>query len=55
MVLMRRHCPPALGVKPSGGIRTLDRVLHFVELGATRIGTASTEAIYAEALERFRE
>ncbi len=53
--LMRHHCSPEVGVKPSGGIRTLDQTLRFVELGATRIGTASTEAIYAQAVERFGE
>lgn len=53
--LMRRHCPPEVGVKPSAAVRTLDRVLTFVKLGATRIGTASTATIYAEALERFGE
>jgi deoxyribose-phosphate aldolase len=53
VALMRAHCPPKIGVKPSGGIRSLDKVLRFIELGATRIGTASTPAIYKEAVERF--
>jgi deoxyribose-phosphate aldolase len=51
--LMRRHCPSSVGVKPSGGVRTLDDVLRYVELGATRIGTTATLAIHREALERF--
>ncbi len=51
--LMRAHTPAHVGIKPSGGIRTLDAVLRFVALGATRIGTASTSAILAEAQQRF--
>lgn len=51
--LMRRYSSPSVGVKPSGGIRTLDHVLRLVELGASRIGTASTESIYEEALLRY--
>ena len=51
--LMRRYSAIGVGVKPSGGVRSLDSVLRMVELGATRIGTASTEAIYAQALQRY--
>ena len=53
VALMRRYSSTQVGVKPSGGIRTLDHVLRMVELGATRIGTASTEAIYEQAVQRF--
>jgi len=49
IILMRKHTPATIGVKPSGGIRNLAQVLKFVELGATRIGTASTMAILEEA------
>ncbi len=51
--LMRANTPARVGIKPSGGIRTLDAVLRFVALGARRIGTASTSAILAEAHKRF--
>jgi deoxyribose-phosphate aldolase len=34
-----------LGVKASGGIRTLDQAIKFIEHGCARIGTGSTEAI----------
>lgn len=51
--LMRKHCLPKIQVKASGGIRTLDQFLKFVELGATRIGTSNTEGIVAEAKLRF--
>lgn len=50
---MRDACPPAVQIKASGGIRTLERVLRFRELGCTRCGTSSTEAIMAEARERL--
>jgi deoxyribose-phosphate aldolase len=53
VALMRRYVSSGVGVKPSGAMRTLDRVLRMVSLGATRIGTASTAAIYAEALKHF--
>jgi deoxyribose-phosphate aldolase len=39
---------PALGVKASGGIRTLDQLIDMVEAGATRIGASATEAILTE-------
>lgn len=51
--LMRAHCPPSVGVKASGGVRTLDQLLQCVEAGANRIGTTATFAILAEAKERF--
>lgn len=51
--LMREHAGQKVGVKPSGGIRTLDDVLKYAELGATRIGTGSSAAILAQASERF--
>lgn len=41
-----------LGVKASGGIRTLDDVARMVEAGATRIGTSSGVRIMEEALLR---
>ncbi len=53
LILMRRHCPPSVGVKASGGIRTLDDVLRVIRLGVTRIGTSSTLAIYKSAVEKM--
>ena len=43
--LMREHCGPAVQVKASGGIRSYEDAQWFVALGATRLGTSSTEAI----------
>jgi deoxyribose-phosphate aldolase len=47
--LMRLHCPPTVGVKASGGIRTLADAQRVIKLGATRIGTSSTLPIYNAA------
>lgn len=38
-----------LGVKASGGIRTLADVLRMVEAGATRVGCSSSVKIMEEA------
>lgn len=39
---------PNLGVKASGGVRTLDQLIDMVEAGATRVGASGTSAILAE-------
>lgn len=52
LVLMRRESGPALGVKASGGVRDLSAALAAMSVGATRIGTSSTEGILKEAAER---
>jgi deoxyribose-phosphate aldolase len=39
--LLRRTVGPAMGVKASGGIRTLDDLNKMVAAGATRIGSSS--------------
>jgi len=46
--LMRSVVGPKLGVKASGGIRTLETLRSMVEAGATRIGTSSGIAILGE-------
>lgn len=46
--LMREHTEPHIGVKASGGIRTLPDFTRMVESGANRIGTAATLAILEE-------
>lgn len=46
--LMRAHCPPAVAIKASGGIRDLDSVLALLARGATRIGTSRTREILDE-------
>lgn len=50
IALMRRTVGPAMGVKASGGIRTLDDLRAMVAAGATRIGaSASVRIIEATA------
>ena len=46
---MRASVSPAVQVKASGGIRTLDELVAFLDAGATRIGTGSTAAIVEQA------
>lgn len=46
--LMRSVVDPRVGVKASGGIRTLSDLLRMVDAGASRIGTSSLAAIMAE-------
>lgn len=46
--LMRETVGDRLGVKASGGIRTLDALIDMVEAGANRIGTSNTAAILEE-------
>jgi deoxyribose-phosphate aldolase len=46
--LMRRAVGPDMGVKASGGIRTLDDLLKMLAAGATRIGaSASVKIVHA--------
>ncbi|MEC8337153.1 MAG: deoxyribose-phosphate aldolase [Planctomycetota bacterium] len=44
--LMRKHF--SRGVKASGGIRSLSDARAFVEMGASRLGTSSTESLVQE-------
>jgi len=45
--LLHRHASP-MGVKASGGIRTLDGALAMIAAGATRLGTSSALSIVNE-------
>jgi deoxyribose-phosphate aldolase len=53
VALMRKHSPPRVQVKASGGIRSLDTLLEMRAAGATRIGTSSTAQILDEYQKRF--
>ncbi len=46
--LLAANVPPTVGVKASGGIRSLETALRMVLAGATRIGTSSGPAILRE-------
>lgn len=43
--LMRKHLPPGVGIKASGGIRSYDFALSLVEAGAGRLGCSASIAI----------
>ena len=49
---MRKTVGPEMGVKASGGVRTLAAAEAMVQAGATRIGTSSGIAIIEEAEQR---
>ena len=46
ILLMRKHF--SRGVKASGGIRSLADARAFIEMGASRLGTSSTESLVQE-------
>ena len=52
--LMREHAPDTVQVAASGGIKTLDDVLKYRELGCTRIGTAHTRLILDEFKKKLQ-
>jgi deoxyribose-phosphate aldolase len=54
VALMCRTVGSKMGVKASGGIRSLDDLLRMVAAGANRIGTSSGVKILEEARARFR-
>jgi deoxyribose-phosphate aldolase len=41
VLLMRKSLPPTVGIKASGGIKTIEQVTALIEAGASRIGTSS--------------
>ncbi|CAM3535394.1 deoxyribose-phosphate aldolase [Isoptericola cucumis] len=47
VALMARTVGPALGVKASGGVRTLPDALAMIAAGATRLGLSGTGAVLA--------
>jgi deoxyribose-phosphate aldolase len=53
VTLMRTVVGPHIGVKASGGIRSLDELLKMVQAGATRIGSSNGTKIVEEARARF--
>jgi len=53
--LLRSIVGPSVGVKASGGIRTLDDALAMIDAGADRLGTSSTGSILDELRQRRGE
>lgn len=52
VALLRESCPPRVQVKASGGIRSLSEVEHYLELGASRVGTSRSGDIARELRAR---
>lgn len=55
VALMRAAVSPAVRVKASGGIRTLDMVLACRKAGAVRCGVSATQKIMEEAKARLAQ
>lgn len=53
--LLRQVVGDSVGVKASGGIRTLDDALAMIAAGANRLGTSSTVTILGDLRERRGE
>jgi len=53
--LLRQVVGDKIGVKASGGIRTLDDALAMIAAGANRLGTSSTKEILDELRRRRGE
>ena len=51
--LMRDTVGPVMGVKASGGIRTLEQALAMLKAGANRIGVSAGETLLAEWDAKF--
>jgi len=49
--LMRENLPSTVGIKASGGIKTLEQALGLIRAGADRIGTSSGVQIVKSAME----
>jgi deoxyribose-phosphate aldolase len=50
--LMRENLPSNVGIKASGGIKTLEQALKLIQAGADRIGTSSGVQIVRSAMEQ---
>ena len=51
--LMKENVGPAVKVKASGGVRTLDELIAVQEVGCSRSGATATAVIIEEARKRF--
>lgn len=49
--LMKKHLPPHIGIKASGGIRTYQFAKELITAGATRIGCSASMQIMKESRE----
>ena len=49
VVLLRELLPDSMQIKASGGIRTREQALAFIQAGASRLGTSAGVALLNEA------
>jgi deoxyribose-phosphate aldolase len=52
VALMKQTVGERLKVKSSGGVRTLDQLLDYMDLGVTRSGCSATQAVLEEFLQK---
>jgi deoxyribose-phosphate aldolase len=52
VALMKQTVGERLKVKSSGGVRTLDQLLDYMDLGVTRSGCSATQAVLEEFLRK---
>ena len=53
VILMRKYCKPEVQIKAAGGIRSLDDLLKYKELGVTRVGATASVAMLEEMKKRL--
>jgi deoxyribose-phosphate aldolase len=46
--LMREVLPSTVGIKASGGIKTLEQALALIQAGADRLGTSAAKSLMDE-------
>ncbi len=52
VALMKKTVADRLKIKSSGGVRTLDQLIDFMDLGVTRSGCSATKAVLDEFIAR---
>lgn len=52
LIQMRSRCGPGVGIKATGGMRTVNDLLRVRALGVTRVGARATEEIMEEAIRK---
>jgi deoxyribose-phosphate aldolase len=55
LALMKKHSAPGVKVKAAGGVRTLDDLLKYREIGISRCGATATVSMLEEAKKLFGE
>jgi deoxyribose-phosphate aldolase len=48
VLLMRKVLPSTIGIKASGGIKTLEQAMALIQAGADRLGTSAAKSLMEE-------